>query len=57
VLLGRATLYLLEARGENAVDHVLQLLMREIDRTLAQIGCPSGAMFQKAQPGARMSFT
>jgi (S)-mandelate dehydrogenase len=41
VLLGRATLYGLAARGEAGVDDVLQLLKADIDRTLAQIGCPS----------------
>jgi (S)-mandelate dehydrogenase len=41
VLLGRASLYGLEAAGEAGVDHVLRLLKDEVDRTLAQIGCPS----------------
>jgi (S)-mandelate dehydrogenase len=41
VLLGRATLYGLAAAGEAGVDHVLRLLKDEVDRTLAQIGCPS----------------
>ena len=41
VLLGRATLYGLAARGEAGVAHVLALLLAEIDRTLAQIGCPA----------------
>nr|2A7N_A Chain A, L(+)-mandelate dehydrogenase [synthetic construct]2A7P_A Chain A, (S)-Mandelate Dehydrogenase [synthetic construct]2A85_A Chain A, L(+)-mandelate dehydrogenase [synthetic construct]3GIY_A Chain A, (S)-mandelate dehydrogenase, Peroxisomal (S)-2-hydroxy-acid oxidase [synthetic construct] len=40
VLLGRATLYGLAARGETGVDEVLTLLKADIDRTLAQIGCP-----------------
>lgn len=40
VLLGRATLYGLAARGETGVDDVLRLLKADIDRTLAQIGCP-----------------
>ena len=39
VLLGRATLYGLAARGESGVDDVLRLLQADIDRTLAQIGC------------------
>ncbi|MDE1167420.1 MAG: alpha-hydroxy-acid oxidizing protein [Pseudomonas sp.] len=43
VLLGRATLYGLAARGEAGVDDVLRLLKADIDRTLAQIGCPSVA--------------
>ena len=41
VLLGRATLYGLAAAGEAGVDHVLRLLKDEVDRTFAQIGCPS----------------
>jgi (S)-mandelate dehydrogenase len=40
VLLGRATLYGLAARGEAGVDEVLRLLKADIDRTLAHIGCP-----------------
>lgn len=36
-----ATLYCLAARGEAGVSHVLELLFAEIDRTLAQIGCPA----------------
>ena len=41
VCLGRATLYGLAAKGEAGVDEVVQLLKQDIDRTLAQIGCPS----------------
>lgn len=41
VLLGRATLYGLAARGQTGVSEVLQLLKTDIDRTLAQIGCPA----------------
>lgn len=41
VLLGRATLYALAAKGEAGVDHALSLLKADIDQTLAQIGCPS----------------
>jgi (S)-mandelate dehydrogenase len=41
VLLGRAALYGLAAKGESGVNDVLRLLKLEIDRTLAQIGCPS----------------
>jgi (S)-mandelate dehydrogenase len=41
VLLGRASFYRLAAAGEAGVDHVLRLLKDEVDRTLAQIGCPS----------------
>jgi len=43
VLLGRASLYGLAAAGEAGVDHVLRLLKDEVDRTLAQIGCPSAS--------------
>jgi (S)-mandelate dehydrogenase len=39
VLLGRATLYGLAARGQTGVTEVLNLLKSEIDTTLAQIGC------------------
>ncbi|WP_447790877.1 alpha-hydroxy-acid oxidizing protein [Pseudomonas farris] len=48
VLLGRATLYGLAARGEAGVDDVLRLLKADIDRTLAQIGCPSIAYLSPA---------
>ena len=41
VLLGRATLYGLAANGPKGVDAVLAIFMDEIDKTLAQIGCPS----------------
>lgn len=41
VLLGRATLYGLAARGLEGVEAVLEIMKDEIDRTLAQIGCPS----------------
>ena len=41
VCLGRATLYGLAVKGEAGVDEVVQLLKQDIDRTLAQIGCPS----------------
>ena len=40
VLLGTATLYGVAATGEAGVDHVVRLLKDEVDRTLAQIGCP-----------------
>lgn len=41
VCLGRATLYGLAAKGQVGVDEVIQLLKEDINRTLAQIGCPS----------------
>jgi (S)-mandelate dehydrogenase len=43
VLLGRAPLYGLAAAGQAGVDDVLRLLKDEVDRTLAQIGCPSAS--------------
>ena len=39
VLLGRATLYGLAAAGEQGADAVIAILKREIDQTLAQLGC------------------
>lgn len=47
VCLGRATLYGLATNGEVGVDHVIQLLKQDIDRTLAQIGCPSVSQLNK----------
>ncbi|MDP9857405.1 alpha-hydroxy-acid oxidizing protein [Agrobacterium tumefaciens] len=41
VLLGKAVLYGLAARGEQGASEVIKLLMAEIDNTLAQIGCPN----------------
>lgn len=43
VLLGRATLYGLAARGEEGVADVLRILSQEIDTTLALIGCARAA--------------
>jgi hypothetical protein len=43
VLLGRASLYGLGAAGEAGVDYVLRLLRDEVNRTLAQIGCPAAS--------------
>lgn len=40
VLLGRATLYGLAARGQTGVSEVLGILQNEVDNTLAQIECP-----------------
>lgn len=47
VCLGRATLYGLAANGEAGVDDVIQLLKQDVDRTLAQIGCPSVTQLNK----------
>ncbi|WP_036234198.1 alpha-hydroxy-acid oxidizing protein [Marinobacterium litorale] len=41
VLLGRALLYALAADGQSGVEHALELIISEIDRTLANLGCPS----------------
>ena len=41
VCLGRPTLYGLASKGEVGVDEVIQLMKQDVDRTLAQIGCPS----------------
>ena len=43
VLLGRATLYGLAARGGDGVADVLRILRQEIDTTLALIGCARAA--------------
>jgi len=39
VMIGRAALYGLAAGGEAGVEHALQILTTEIDRTLGQLGC------------------
>ncbi|MDF3837777.1 alpha-hydroxy-acid oxidizing protein [Cupriavidus basilensis] len=49
VMLGRAVLYGLAARGEAGVDDVLAMFKADIDRTLALIGCPDVALL-----GARL---
>lgn len=41
VMLGRATLYGLAAKGEVGVGDVIEIIQQEIDRTLALIGCSS----------------
>ena len=41
VMIGRATLYGLTAAGERGVERALEILTREIDRTLGQLGCRS----------------
>lgn len=41
VLLGRATLYGLAAQGEAGVADVIEMMKRDVDRTLALLGCPS----------------
>ena len=47
-LLGRATLYGLAAAGRAGVDHVIDLLKSEIDRSLALLGCASIAELNPA---------
>jgi (S)-mandelate dehydrogenase len=37
----------LAANGEAGVDDVIQLLKQDVDRTLAQIGCPSITQLNK----------
>ena len=41
VLIGRAMLWALAARGEDGVAHVLELLRAEVELGLALLGCPS----------------
>ncbi len=41
VLLGRPLLYAVAAGGQPLVDRTLNMLIQEIDRTLAQLGCTS----------------
>jgi L-lactate dehydrogenase (cytochrome)/(S)-mandelate dehydrogenase len=41
VFVGRATLYAAAVGGRAGVADTIKLLRREIDLTLAQIGCPS----------------
>jgi (S)-mandelate dehydrogenase len=41
VMLGRATLYGLSAKGEAGVSDVIAMIKEEIDRTLALIGSSS----------------
>lgn len=47
VMLGRATLYGLAAAGEHGVTDVIGMIQRDIDRTLALIGCPSVAALDR----------
>lgn len=41
ILLGRAVLYGLAARGRAGADDVLRMIRAEMDNALAQIGCAS----------------
>ena len=53
VLLGRAVLYGLAARGEEGASHVLQILAAELDTTLALVGCPEAARLGPGQVVSR----
>jgi isopentenyl diphosphate isomerase/L-lactate dehydrogenase-like FMN-dependent dehydrogenase len=46
VLLGRAYAYGLAAGGEAGVAQIIEILAREIEITLALMGCPSIAALQ-----------
>jgi 4-hydroxymandelate oxidase len=48
VLIGRAMLWGLAARGEEGVAHVLQLLREEVELGLALLGCASPADVTRA---------
>jgi isopentenyl diphosphate isomerase/L-lactate dehydrogenase-like FMN-dependent dehydrogenase len=48
VLIGRAMLWGLAARGEEGVAHVLQLLRKEVELGLALLGCASPADVTRA---------
>jgi (S)-mandelate dehydrogenase len=43
VMTGRATLYGLAANGERGVERALEILTREMDRSMGQLGCNSVA--------------
>jgi (S)-mandelate dehydrogenase len=45
VMTGRATLYGLAANGERGVERALEILTREMDRVMGQLGCNSVADF------------
>jgi len=55
VMLGRATLYGLAARGETGVSDVIEMMKRETDRTLALIGCRSVAELDRSYISKRPS--
>lgn len=54
VLLGRATLYGLSVAGEQGVGEVIELLKRDVDRTLALIGCPALEQLNSSYLSPRM---
>ncbi|MFM0207567.1 alpha-hydroxy-acid oxidizing protein [Paraburkholderia sediminicola] len=53
VMLGRATLYGLAAAGEHGVSDVIELLKRDVDRTLALLGCPSTGLLDHSYVARR----
>ncbi|MBJ9749500.1 alpha-hydroxy-acid oxidizing protein [Burkholderia cepacia] len=55
VMLGRATLYGLAARGETGVSDVIDMIKRETDRTLALIGCRSVGELDRSYVSKRPS--
>ncbi|CAB4047394.1 (S)-mandelate dehydrogenase [Paraburkholderia phenoliruptrix] len=55
VMLGRATLYGLAARGETGVSDVIEMIKRETDRTLALIGCRSVGKLDRSYISKRPS--
>ncbi|ERJ40800.1 L-lactate dehydrogenase [Burkholderia sp. AU4i] len=56
VMLGRATLYGLAARGEAGVSDVIEMIKRETDRTLALIGCRSVEALDRGYVSKRPSW-
>jgi len=55
VMLGRATLYGLAARGETGASDVIEMIQRETDRTLALIGCRSVGELDRSYVSRRPS--
>jgi len=51
VLVGRSILYGLAARGETGASKALSILVEEIDRTLALVGCPDASRLSNAFVG------
>jgi (S)-mandelate dehydrogenase len=55
VMLGRAALYGLAARGETGVRDVIEMIRQETDRTLALIGCRSVGELDRSYVSKRPS--
>ncbi|MBR0725579.1 alpha-hydroxy-acid oxidizing protein [Bradyrhizobium manausense] len=51
VLVGRSILYGLAARGETGATKAISILVEEIDRTLALVGCPDASRLSSAFVG------